>query len=327
MDGDLARIMAEQRGFFYRWQALDCGYRPGEIQALLRAKQWEPVRCGAYSTRQVLDAVDTSGRHLLVVRAAVGNLEGDVVVAGVSALAALSIPSWGLSLDQVHVYRDGRRTARTDAGVVHHQGPLPAAQIIEVDGLLVSIPERSVLDAARRVSFEQGVVLADGAKHRLDFDDDLARGLLSLQRDWPGGGRALRVLAFSDGAAETVGESRSRVLIARLGLPIPQLQKCFYRVDGSLLARTDFYFEEYATIGEFDGKQKYSRDFYERTGRLEHVDLAEVVWAEKRREDGLRDQGNEVVRWVWSELDSRDRLVRARFDAAFSRSARRRSVG
>ncbi|MGZ4609750.1 MAG: hypothetical protein ACXV2H_05790 [Actinomycetes bacterium] len=325
MDGNLARVMAEQRGFFYRWQALDCGYSPGEIAQRLTAKEWRPVRRGAYTTRQLVGGLDSAGRHLLAVRAAVGNLEGVVVVTGVSALAALSVPSWGVRLDEVHVYRDGCRTARTDAGVVHHRGPLPAAQIIEVEGLLVAVPERSVLDAARRVTFEAGVVLADGAKRLLDFDDDVAAALLHQQRDWAGAIRASRVLRFSDGAAESVGESRSRVLLARIGLPAPQLQKCFYNADGSLLARSDFYIEEYATVGEFDGQQKYGRAFYERTGRLQAVDLGEVVWSEKRREDGLRDRGNEVVRWVWFELDGHDQHLRARFEAAFRRSTRRSS--
>jgi hypothetical protein len=45
------------------------------------------------------------------------------------------------------------------------------------------------------------------------------------------------------------------------------------------------------------------------------------VFAEKRREDALRDHGLEVVRWVWDELDPFD-LVAARIRRAFERERR-----
>ena len=59
--------------------------------------------------------------------------------------------------------------------------------------------------------------------------------------------------AFADGRAESVGETRSRVAIQRAGLPPPVLQ---YAVIGT---RTDFCWTDRRTVGEFDGKVKYSR--------------------------------------------------------------------
>jgi hypothetical protein len=65
-----------------------------------------------------------------------------------------------------------------------------------------------------------------------------------------------------------------------------------------------------APVGEFDGKVKY--------GRLLEPgqDVGEVVYAEKLREDAIRDEGWQVVRWTW--LDLRDfgptaARIRARF--------------
>jgi hypothetical protein len=323
MDGDLSRLMAEQYGFFYRRQALDCGYSHREIESARREKEWVSVRRGAYTTAGHWESLDDSGRHVLTIRAVAGHLDGQVVVTGTSALAVQSVPLWGIDLRTVHVGRESCHSSRTDAHVVHHVAPIPASQLIEVDGLIVSRGERSVVDAARSVPFESGVVLADGAKRLLAFDHDLARSILESQRDWSGSLKASRVLRFSDGAAETVGESRSRVMIARLGLPAPQLQKCFYRSDGSVLARTDFFFEEFNTVGEFDGKQKYGRQLYEKSGRIEEVDLGEVVWQEKRREDAIRDDGKEMVRWVWFEVYGHDQDMRGRFARAFDRSGRR----
>ena len=75
---------------------------------------------------------------------------------------------------------------------------------------------------------------------------------------------------------------------------------------------------------------KYGRALYERSGDLEDVDLGAVLFAEKRREDDIRNDGAEVVRWIWSELDGHDRTIRGRFEAAFdagSEAAPRRLTG
>ena len=63
-------------------------------------------------------------------------------------------------------------------------------------------------------------------------------------------------------------------------------------------------------MGEFDGLVKYGRML--RPGQ----DPAEVLVAEKLREDALRDEGLGVVRWIWSDLDDfapTARRLRARF--------------
>lgn len=324
MDGDLGRVVAEQGGFCHRWQALDCGVSENEIAHLLRAKEWVAVRRGAYAPRELVESLDAAGRHVLTVRAAVSNLDGLVVVSHYSALAVMGVPMWGVDLNEVHVHREVGRSSRREAGVVHHVGALPGSQVIEIGGLLVAAPERAVMDAARDVPFEAGVVLADGARHRLAFDLDRAAAILEDQRDWAGSIRAARVLHFSDPRAETVGESRTRVLMARLGLPAPDLQCPIYDRDGRLIGVSDLYIDKYRTAIEFDGHQKYARAFYEQSQSSEPVDLGEIVWREKLREDSIRDEGSEMVRLVWFELDGHDRAVRGRFHRAFDRFTSRR---
>jgi very-short-patch-repair endonuclease len=72
----------------------------------------------------------------------------------------------------------------------------------------------------------------------------------------------------------------------------------------------DFFWEEQATVGEFDGRLKY-------TGQPN----ADVLYAEKRREDRLRALGLEVVRFGYHEVrGGRGELRRAVLDA-FARSA------
>jgi hypothetical protein len=293
------------------------------IEERLRHGDWTAIRRGAYVETHLLAALDGVARHSLLVRAVLGALAGRAVVYGYSALALQGVPLWGVDLSVVHVVRETHRSGRSEAGVVHHPIDLHAEDVVSVDGLLLTRPELSVVAAARLHTFEIGVALADGTRRLLAFDDDVADRILDRERAWAGTVTARQVIGFSDGLAESVGESRSRVMIARLGLPRPILQKSFHRTDGSVYARADFYFDEFRTVGEFDGRQKYGRELAEPGRASADLDGANVVWREKRREDMLRDQGLEVVRWTWADLDSHDGAVKARFLAAFERFRRR----
>jgi hypothetical protein len=112
----------------------------------------------------------------------------------------------------------------------------------------------------------------------------------------PGARAAGRVIAFADGRSESVGESRSRVMLHRAGLPEPELQMTVCDVDGVFLGRADFGYRRRKVLGEFDGKVKYR-------GGSGAEDPGETVFREKRREDALRAAGWAVVRWIWLDLD------------------------
>ena len=102
-------------------------------------------------------------------------------------------------------------------------------------------------------------------------------------------------MAFADGRSESVGESRSRVAITLAGLPAPELQR--QMPYGGVTARTDFAWVRQRTVGEFDGKVKYGRLL--KPGQQP----GDIVYAEKLREDAIRAQDWEVVRWTWPDLD------------------------
>ena len=87
----------------------------------------------------------------------------------------------------------------------HHSGPHPAG----------SRPDLAV---------QQALVAADAAlHHRLLTRGDL-EAQLELSRNLPGALAGWRVVSFADGRSESVGESRSRIMIHRVGLPKPELQ-------------------------------------------------------------------------------------------------------
>ena len=152
--------------------------------------------------------------------------------------------------------------------------------------------------------------LARGATSRAELTERLAR-----MGPVPGSRGAARVVAFADERAESVGESRSRVRLSQLGLPVPELQlRVVRRTDGRLIGRCDSGREEHRTVGEFDGEVAYGR--LSRPGQS----AGDVVDEEGLRGDDLRDDGWQVARWTWPELD-RPAVIEDRLRRAFARGA------
>jgi hypothetical protein len=260
---------------------------------------------------------DAHARHRLLVRAVLGELASGAVASHVSAAVLHGLPTWGLRLDRAHVTFARRSGGRRDDRLYVHTAPVEPDDIVVIDGIPVTTIARAVVDIARTAEFAAAVAVADAAL-RIEArrcrelgrgEGSASAGLVSAEpgraeldaallraTGWPGVPDARRVVAFADGRAESVGESRSRVAIALAGLPAPALQwpvPC-----GGSTAYTDFAWPEQRTVGEFDGKVKYGRLL--RPGQSP----ADVVYAEKLREDAVRAQDWEVVRWTWADLQN-----------------------
>jgi hypothetical protein len=186
--------------------------------------------------------------------------------------------------------------------------------VVVVDGVEVTGPVRAALDLARSLPHEAAVVVLDAALHAGVLTVDELRAPLPDIVGAPGSRSAARAVGLADGRSESVGESRSRVLLAELGLAPSALPFEVRAADGSFLARTDFAWESAGVVGEFDGRVKYGRLL--RPGQ----DSGDVVFEEKRREEEIRDVGWGVVRWTWPDLSRRDR-IEARVRRALQRGA------
>jgi alkylated DNA nucleotide flippase Atl1 len=291
------------------------GYAPDELRRMERDGRLVHIRRGAWAAADGLPAEDTAeSRHLLLLRAVAAQVQPGAVLSHGSAAVLLGLPVWPRSIERVHLTRNRSTGAKRRRDVEIHAATLPTGHVTEVDGMPVTTLPRTGADLARLLPFDQAVAAGDrAAAQNLDFGhlEDVLRSM----EQWPGVRQARRVADFLDGRAESAGESVSRVRVAELGLPSPIPQYEVYDADGTMIARADFAWPDRRTIGEFDGRVKYGALL--KSGQRPE----DVVYAEKLREDALRDAGWQVVRWIWADL-ARPLLIQQRLLRAFARAGR-----
>jgi hypothetical protein len=299
-----------------RADALAGGFSDGELARMVRRGELLRLQRGAYLPADPGVPNSAAERHRIVIAATVRGLKVPGVVSHASAAVLHGLPLWKVPVSRVHLIRRPPAGGSGSNRVHLHVTQLPDESVTLVDGMAVTDLTRTVVDLARTTPFECAVVAADAALASRGTTRSRLIGCLRDMGPGPGTRRASRVVAFADGRSESVGESRSRVLMQRLGLPVPQLQLTVRRPDGSLVGRSDFGWPDTRTLGEFDGRVKYGRLL--RPGQQP----GDAVFEEKRREDELRDCGWEVARWTWPDLD-KPRRVGDRLQRAFRRGGRR----
>lgn len=309
----LASVAAGQHGLFTASQALQAGYNEREIKVLARTKEWTRVRRGIYIESHLAPS-DRTARHIIDARAVLLRVKDGAFASHLTAAVIQVLDLLDPDFTTVHVTRIGLASSRTEAGVHHHVARVPPGRVITVDGIRTTDVAWTVIDAARESTFEQGVVLAESALRQRRATSEALRAVLLTCADWPGARNAGRVVAFASNGSESPGESLARIAFERLGLPQPRQQVAVRDALG-LIGRVDFLWDEYQTVGEFDGRLKYDGE------------VSETLYAEKRREDRLRDAGFEVVRFGWADVQGEAKALGRRLPAAFARAARRAAVG
>ena len=285
------------------------GYTYGEVVRLIRSGDLTRIRRGAYSDVAELDPLL---RHRRLVRATLAQTTTRSIVSHHSAAVLHGLPIVSSDLSRVDLTRPQRGGGKVRPQVHLHVAKMTDRELCMIDEFTVTSLARTVVDLALVLDHALAVAIGDAALHRGLGLGELEESL-RLSRGRRGHPAARRVVSFLDARSESVGESRSRVLLAAAGLPKPDLQYEVRDLRGALMGRADFCWEAHRTLGEFDGKIKYG-DLL-RSGQ--HP--SDVLFREKRREDALRDLGWQVVRWTWDDLASPGRLadrIRRAFDRA-----------
>lgn len=268
------------------------GLTPSEVTRQIRNGELISLRRGAF-TRPGLITTPEAG-HLELIVATMPLLSGASVLSHVSAAVLHGLPVPLTALGQVHITRRdarGRATRHTHV----HGAILPSEDITQLEGWPVTSLARTVVDSARWLDYADGVAVVDAAL-RKGLDPEALNEEVAKARRRRNNARARQAVAFGDGRAESAGESRSRVAMAQLGVPMPTLQREFFLDNGELVARVDFDWEEFGTSGEFDGLVKYGRLL--KPGQS----TERVILYEKQREERLRECGRWVIRWIHADL-------------------------
>ncbi|WP_139199278.1 hypothetical protein [Curtobacterium sp. MCBA15_013] len=265
---------------------------------------------GVYICTADWDRLDPVGRHLARARAVAPRLRPGSVFSHLSAALIHGWPLIGDAPDRVHVTDRAAPVIQHRAGLIRHPSSrTPCTRARPFDG----VPVTCTLDTACAVIATEPAHVAAVA-----VDAAIRGGTLALadlrqavpERPARGSVRAETVLAAFHVRHESVGESFTAIRFVQLGLPPCEPQVEFRHADGSV-DRVDFWFPSLGVVVEFDGRQKYVDP-----SMLDGRDPADVLWAEKRREDRLRSLPavRTVIRVTWWHLVELDRL-RALFRA------------
>jgi len=227
----------------------------------------------------------------------------------ISAAILWGLPTFRPDLSRVHLsYPDPSRLGPRGRVHVHQL----IADVVQLDGLPVTDLASTLVDCARTEPRDTAVVLADAALQRQLTTLALLHAALGTCAGAWNTSKARTVVSLADGRAESVGETRSRLICVDAGIAVtPQLLVCDER--GNVLARVDLGVDNYPLGIEFDGEGKYI-DF-----RDPQDDPASKHWQEKRRKELVEDHGRILVNLYWDLLD-RPPLVIARIQRGMERA-------
>jgi very-short-patch-repair endonuclease len=265
------------------------------------------VRRGAYTAAHEDESQGRAARRAALARIAAVHAQLTVpfVFSHESAALLWQLDTLRLS-GRTHLVQASRPSTRNDPLVARHVGVLPAEECTVVAGLPVTTVARTVLDCLRTLRGDAALVVADSAA-RGGLDMAEVRSLMASARGARGIVAARRLAGWVDGGAATPGESMTRWALLDAGLPAPATQVAVPTRLGTFVI--DMGWPERKVGVEFDGLVKYS-GAYGRTG-------TEALFAEKRRQDALEEQGWRLLRVTWTDL--RDPLTTAARAAAMLR--------
>jgi len=287
------------------------GEYPGALRRAVGRGEMVQLSRGAYMQQSDWAALDDIEKYRCRVSAAILASRNNPTVSHASAAVLWGIPMIGALPKYVHVLSSPSTGTRLEGLIRRHRTGFPLLGVEELDGMNVTNFTRTVVEFAHMMPFVNAVVALDWALrpttprrpkptvtrdelHSMIDELGIVRGRRQLDR----------ALEFANPLSGSPGESISRVNIAVAGLPAPELQKEFSDARGRI-AYVDFWWLDENLIGEFDGVEKYVLDEY-----TQGKSPAEVLIAEKRREDRLRATSAQprMARWGWAIANSPDSL-------------------
>jgi very-short-patch-repair endonuclease len=170
-------------------------------------------------------------------------------------------------------------------GVVVRRCSIPAGETSIRRGLRVTSAVRTIADLACRLPLTDAVALLDTALHRRLINSRRLSDWASTHAGYRGVRCLKRALELADPAAESVMETRLRLVLVLAGLPHPKGQVSLRDDFGLFLARPDLYYADARLAIEYDG-----------------VTHRESLAADNRRQNRLIDAGYRLLRFTAGDV-------------------------
>ena len=307
MDERLAAVIRAREGVVSASDAARIGVTPVQLDGLTRSGELVRLRRGAYALGQRYQAASPEERSRLRTKAILRTRPPVDAASHHAAVLLHGVDTYGVDLGVVDVVSRVNAT-RVRSGLRTHPGVGVTAD--RSMGTNVVLLPTALCQVAGGSGVSAAVSSMDDALHDRRCTTRQLRDAVCLL---PGHHRAAaeRAIALTDPDCESVGETRTRLLLLDLGFRV-ESQRTLW-AGGRFVGRVDFLVAGLVVV-EFDGLVKYG-------GQEGRAALA----SEKARESAIVDLGYEVVRLVWADLANPAEVAR-RIRAAQARAARRRQV-
>ncbi|MEV6556319.1 DUF559 domain-containing protein [Nocardia sp. NPDC051756] len=240
--------------------------RAGQVSRWELRKDFERVHPDVYIRKGV--QLDARGRA----HAAGHWAKGEGILVGYSA-AAMHGTRW---LDDKPAEICLPHRARPAAHVRTYRDVIPADQVCGIDGFRCTDPVRTAFDLGRHLAFDEAVEVIDALCNATRLTPTEIEQFTERQHRARGCADLLALLPYVDGGAESIPETRTRLLLRHAGLPAPETQIRVTAPDGFIVARLDMGWREWQVGVEYDGAHHWT-DHHQRTHDIDRTAALEAL--------------------------------------------------
>jgi predicted transcriptional regulator of viral defense system len=290
----LSRVASDQHGVFTLSQALACGFSHRAVEERAQRGQYDSILPGVYAI---------AGSRATWLR------EVAAAVLSVNARAAASHQTaafmWGMTprkgdmIDVVTTRWD--RVHRSNAAV-HESRDLIEADVVQLDGIPITQPARTVVDlGATSPAWLVESCLDNALRLELFTIWELQRFVRRVARRGRRGVGTIRPLLEARLDQRSVTESELEDLYVRVttgyGLPEPTAQYQVINQTGQIVCRADFAYPDHKLLVELDSERYHlGRDAFHRD-RAKQNETLELGWR--------------TLRFTWRDLIDEPARVRS----------------
>ncbi|WP_433660002.1 hypothetical protein ACQPW1_45855 [Nocardia sp. CA-128927] len=235
----------------------------GRVSAWELRKDFERIHPDVYVRKGV--QLDARGRA----QAAGHWAKGEGILVDFSA-AAMHGTRW---LDDKPAEITLTNRARPPQGILAYRDTIRADQVCTVNGFRCTIPARTAFDLARRLEPKEAIEVLDALCNAAGLEPKEVEYVAELLPRARGRTNLRNVLPYVDGGAESIPETRTRLVLVQAGLPTPETQIRILDPHGLTAARLDMGWRRWRVAVEYDGAHHWT----DRNQRSWDIDCAAAL--------------------------------------------------